>query len=308
MIARGKVLAHGVVLLVTLAVIGFFLFAGLYTQVPIAHVTLGPAVVAGIAAVVHLAIALRNPNRQRELNRQKAASEVGAGEVQLVRAGSIEDVHELLPILTRWHGLALAVLVSSVLPFLAPCLLLGAQGWPVNPVLTPRVVSPGDEVSFFFVNQSFHSVRGFWRGTPTIQVLNAAEVGYPETLPGRSNDATWGDWMLVGKLQQNCAVGPTARVSIPNQANLGGKTLRLRAVMPITYPALVGERTLGDRSITVTREFSVQLAEPGASHLFYSVWQVGAIVGLLGSVLGAAALVWRGLALRSLATARVMTL
>src|SRR5262249_12102265 len=56
---------------------------------------------------------------------------------------------------------------------------------------SPRMIAPGDTVTVRVQSSGTHSVSGLWRGTPRVEVLNAAELGCAPVLAGVGRDDSW---------------------------------------------------------------------------------------------------------------------
>jgi hypothetical protein len=76
--------------------------------------------IAGGAAVAHLAVALSNPNRDREANRRRGEMAVAAGRVEIVSRGTVTDSLPPTANVTPLHALALACVVLAAPAFLLP--------------------------------------------------------------------------------------------------------------------------------------------------------------------------------------------
>src|SRR5207245_2234123 len=143
--------------------------------------------------------------------------------------------------------------------------VVGANDLPTNPGLRPLVLGPGDEVTVKFPDRDeIRSVQGRWRGNPEVKVLNAAEVGAPPTLTGAGRADSWGDEIRVKPSEKNLSGGLSARLKVPNNPALGGKTLRVKVTMNVMYPSAEGNSRFLNRTTTVSREFTLRLAEAKA--------------------------------------------
>lgn len=201
---------------------------------------------------------------------------------------------------------ALAQAPASLLVILAPLAFLYPvhtcpdQGWPLNPGKGPRcvdapssrVVSPGDEVRVKWFDEDFVSVGARWRGSPKVEVLNAAELGCPRTIPATGRDETWGRWMWTKASIEECPPTLRAQFTIPDDAQLAGESLRLRITLPITYPAPVGRVEYVDKKRTFVRENEILLASPAVKHAYWTSWRIGAGLGLAATAIGGLMFVW----------------
>jgi hypothetical protein len=163
-------------------------------------------------------------------------------------------------------------------------------------------------VTVSFAGHNIQSVGGRWRGRPSVQVLNAAEVGGPPALAAEGRDDDWGDSLRVKPSQKHLSPRLEARLHIPADPALGGKALRVRVAMDVAYPSASGEgfkewstgaSTFANRTAAVQQEYTIRLADAGVLRAYRKAWWAGGGLGVLGSVLGGGLLVWVGLSLRS---------
>jgi hypothetical protein len=259
---------------------------------------------AGAAVVLHLLVALYNPNRSREANRQKVKAQIDRHRVEMVERGAMTDVSPPPRNLTWKHALALLAAVAGAGFFLAPELVRRNADLPINPGLTPFVVAPGDEVKIDFPkDHGIRTVDARWRAVATAKVLNAAEVGSPAELAASSSTQTWSDGFRVREGSERATPDLWARVQLPGDDAVGGKALRLQVSLDVVYPTATGhsglDPTYENREATVTRGFTVRVAAAADKQDYENAWGTGVVVGLLGSLGGGVLLVWLTVGLRS---------
>src|SRR5262249_1671082 len=156
---------------------------------------------------------------------------------------------------------------------------------PANEGLKPEVVEPGDEVTLP-VETTLRSYAGHWRATARATVLNAQETGAPRSLAASSNVEPWPKALVArDKKDPTETAHAWARVTIRNDAALGGKTLRLRLALDVTYLAPAGKNVTAQVE-TVYKEADVALTEAGTQALARDTWQISKWVGWLCCVLG----------------------
>jgi hypothetical protein len=299
MAAPSKIFGHGAALTLSAVALPIVLFIAWLPGASLDLAAQLGAVAAGLAALAHLAIALYDPNANRQANRLRSQNEVKARRMEVVQAG--RPAAEQVPgpaHLTARHAGALAAVVAAALVFLAPLVVRWTSHLPSNSGLQPEVVGPGDQVTVWFPDQPVRSVRGKWRGTPRVELLNAAELGGPPTLEATGTDATWGDAISVKASDENDLANPYARITLPKGPGVSGKALRLRASMTVTYPSLQGFDRFVDRTAAVSRELTVQVAEEGPCRAYHAAWDYGSLAGAVASVLGGMALLGMARALR----------
>jgi hypothetical protein len=269
------------------------------------------AAIAGGAAVAHLVIALSNPNRDREANRRRAEVAVAAGRVEVVSSGTVTDSLPRAANVTARHVLALACVLLAAPAFLIPVFVRVANGWPLEHDFPPGVVSPGDDLTVSLpATAEMTSADGRWRGEAIVDVLNAAAVGSPATLPATTRSDNWGK--VIETSRSNLPLKSLwAHVHIPDDPALGGQTLQLQVTLLIVYPVDKGLQfqkwddkewdqkfAFENRTATLTRDVTLTLAEAGGSRRYRESWAIGAALGFFGSVAGGGALVGLASALR----------
>jgi hypothetical protein len=300
MAARRKVFGHALTMFLGGLVLLVFVLATRAPQpAPVEGAAVAAATTAGIAALIHLCLALYNPNHNRAHNRLRAEAEVTSGLVLVVQRGRDEGDWVPAPAnLTVWHGLTLLAVLAAAPAFAVPLFVGQAGDVQPNPGLVPEVVGPGSQAIVHFSDTKIQAVKGLWRGNAVVQVLNADEAGVPATLPATSNEAVWGGMRPKGT-EPNSAPDLYATLALPNDAALVGKTLQLKVTLKVTFPSQLSPKSIEDRTVTVSRELTVRLSSPDAAVAYRAAWLYGSAGGLLGSVLGGAALMGLALLLRS---------
>jgi hypothetical protein len=310
-VAAIKATGHGVVL--ALAVTGLLIIlVSSYASVLTDEAALAGAGVAGVAGLVHLVLALYNPNWSRHAQQEQAALDVDAGKVTVLQPGSTDALRNPAR-LSPAHLLALLGLVAAPAAFLLPWHLRTTNHWPVNLKLDPQIISPGDKVLIHFPDPGLRSMNGLWRASARAELLNAAEIGGPATIPATSKTDDWGNKVWVREpsypsLPEDSPMRQLfAYLHLPNDAALGGKTLRVRITMEVMYPTYqrptgwdILENRKGsflNKTSPVSTEVTVQLTPAGGSEAYQMAWALAAGIGGLGYLVS-------GLGLRLLAQAQ----
>jgi hypothetical protein len=309
MVARRKVYWHSFATLVPLGLLPFVLLFSCWGKgIPHPLGALIGAGVLGAAALAHLLIALYDPNRDRSANREKAQADLAARKAEVVQPGGSADLFAPPRNLTWAHAPALLAVAAAALAFLAPAFVPGGQDLPANQGLRPAVVGPGEEVTVAFSGHNIRSVDGRWRGRPSVQVLNAAEFARPPVLAAEGRDDDWGDSFMVKPSQKYVSPRLEARLQIPGDPALGGKSLRVRVAMDVAYPSASGEgfkdwatgaSTFANRTAAVQQDYTIRLADAAVLRAYRRAWWTWGSLGVLGGVFGGGLLVWLGLSLRS---------
>jgi hypothetical protein len=308
MATQGKIGWYIPVLVLSgLLLVIFTLAASSPSGLPIESAAPLTAGIAGIAGLIYACVALGDPNADRAGNKKRAEADVFSGQVQVDRPGTDMGQAPAPAGVVWWlHGPALIGVLGAAAAFLAPLWATEHAEVQTNVDVNPSVVGPGEQGQVFFQNPNFESVKGAWRGSPTVQVLNAAELGVPETLPATSQDDKWPT--TVGKVRDLTSTPSRlhAAFTLPGNAELVGKTIRLKVVLNVTYPVYGSGKAIEDRKLTMSREVEVRLSSPATAAAYRSAWTQGSVAGLLGSLLGGCLLLGMAMALRSKAGPNVV--
>jgi hypothetical protein len=248
----------------------------------------GLVLLSGLAGL-HLFTVFRSPNRDRAANREQARREVAAEVLVLVRPGDPAAADRTPPALTGKKVVPVALVVLTPLLCLVGIVARGGKpAPPVNPILRPAVVEPGESCNCFVPNLRVEGV-GPWRGQPTVQILNAKEVGAPDKLEATGSNDPLGSEVKVytmrGDRPNNHVLSPTIRLSLPKDPALAGKTLQLQVTMNMTYAVLKGSDQFITQTANVSSTFPVHIA-PAESLRGGPVYLFGLVVGGIASCLG----------------------
>ena len=295
MTAKGKIFWHGVFTALLAPAIAFVMIPAWCLAMPFDQAALLLASVAAVAAVGHWCIALQNPNRDRAGNQERAAAELAAGKVEVVQPGPGVDGEGPPRSLTLAHLFALTAVLAAIPASLAPVIMRPATGWPLNEHLKPYVLAPGDSLPVL-ADQQVQSLNGLWRGKPSVKLLNAQEVGGPPALDAICHNDSWDKEIWTGNFDKAVSFYPGARLIIPNDPALGGKTIHVQMTLVVTYPvAMERDRHFQERfkesTTTVRKEVTIQVAETEVKDAYWSSWEFAVFVGGLGSGLGGLLLV-----------------
>jgi hypothetical protein len=168
-------------------------------------------------------------------------------------------------------GLGLMALASSEAVRLA-------AGWPLNRDCVPMVAGPGDEVDIYFPDQ-ISSIKGYWKGQPTVSVTNAQELGLAEAaLPATSEDDHWGS-VMMGKHVSPKNAQLWARVSIPESEGLAGETLQMKIALDVAYPAKTGMFGFQEVRQGFAHATELRLASALAGFMYQVVWWGSLLIG-----------------------------
>ncbi|MFO0879359.1 MAG: hypothetical protein U0840_18590 [Gemmataceae bacterium] len=255
--------------------------------------TYGTAGVAGaVAALGILAanalICLGNPNSNCEANRKASRRMEKDGDLWVPEDRQPKEMTET-PVGTGVGpgqylclGLIGVSAVAFALPFLARVLL----GMTSNPGWYPEVAGPGDTPYVYF-SEKLSSVKAYWNGNPRVTVLNANDVGGPVTIGATSKTDSWGNTISVKSSEKNSSFTPWARLAIPADPRLAGKTLQLQIDMTVNFPKVMGSNTWQQSSQNVTQKTTLTLSAPGRGGLYKTSFWAGFVGGCALLFLGA---------------------
>jgi hypothetical protein len=283
----------GILLLITLPTLG--------GRLPFDKAGEAAAAVAGFALLGHLVTALCNPNWSLKGNQKESRARMEAGEMLVDRNGGPLNPAAIPTNINAVHLLCLLAILVSPLGFLAARFVSDRYPMPRNAGLQPDVVGPGDTVKIP-VETKLRTHGGYWYATASVKVLNADELGVTAPFHAGTQSERWGKIIAVNDSRNPLEpIKPWAKVAIPNDPELGGKTVKLQINLTVTYPMAAGARGLQDVSSKISTEAEVQLTGAGADRLYKQAWYVGGGAGMACSILGGLVLALMGQVLKSYA-------
>lgn len=279
MIGNRRWTRHWWVLGINAALLLLLLILMLTDVMPANTTALLSAAVCGAFGLIHLLIDRSNPNRDLDANRQAAQRGVERGDLWIPPDSKPQPEDEMPRFgWSRKHTVAYVLFALGVLALLTPEALRMLHGWPAQTQWYPLVAGPGDDPYIYFPDQ-ITSVKGYWRGFGKAQVVNAAELGLANLeLHTESKVSNWGEKISVGSRESKTSTNTLwLRVSLPNDARLEGKTLKLHLMLNVTYPDLQGNN-FEEVSRNYQHKAEIRLcgAEAGAQ---YKSWWWGGFVG-----------------------------
>jgi hypothetical protein len=245
--------------------------------------------VAGLFWLVHLAVDLRNPNRNLAANQWKAERRVSTGAILVGSKGRLATAGTN-PAGSGWsvqHSVAHLMLFLAILAFPAGAYLREAKGWSFDHNWNPTVLGPGDQAIFSFPD-TIPCVNALWAGKkPTAQILNAEELGVQPNLNVVAKSDRWSSKTPVKRNEANSMVHPWVTVDLPADEKFAGKRLDIQLDLDVVYPKMIGDH-FENRERHFTQRSSIKLvtAAHAGSQYTFAFWG-----GLLGasavSLLGA---------------------
>jgi hypothetical protein len=255
-----------------------------------------------LLAFFQLGTVFANPNADRAANLALAEQEIQSRKLEMVSNPTTDTPAPGPRNFPFLHALGIPLLLAGPAGFFYPILYPPKEvEIPKNPDLKPSVVTAGDQVEFTFTRHKLEGITGtIWKGTPTVRVQNAKELGITETLVSEGNNTDYGSSFKAPRGSRNQPLRPTIRFTIPKGEKLAGKTLRLALTMPVTFPADNGSDWSGshyfkDQSATVSDTLPVKLADETAIAEVRRILMTSlciAAISLIGS-LWFACLAWR---------------
>jgi hypothetical protein len=246
------------------------------------------------AFVFHLLMALSNPNWSRARNLRFAQAEVAAKRMEVVRDGETDDDDPRTKIFGVGHVFYLILAAGAVVAGVAPVALAKMKGWHWNKDVSPGMVAPGDTVRVEFT-ETIDSAGGRWLGLPKATLENAAELGgEPPPFAVRARADDWDD--AAGKGLKNETVNLGVDLVLKDDAQLVGKTLRVKIEMNVLYPRAGVADTVTDEMTKVSRSVEFTVGPPGAlaeerSLRLTGAWAATGLIFVSG--LGLTGLAWK---------------
>jgi hypothetical protein len=148
-----------------------------------------------------------------------------------------------------------------------------------NNNLYPEVAGPGDTPYFYF-NDRIEAVKGLWRGMPQVVLLNPDEVGGPIPLSATAQSDDWGNTITISsKSPTTSKKSLWAKLQLPADSRLAGKTLKVQINMNVTFPAISGNKQWSPQTQNVTHTQTIELSGAGAGGKLKGAFWFGFIVG-----------------------------
>jgi hypothetical protein len=249
---------------------------------------LGAAAGLGLA-VLHWRAATRLRNADLAANLERARKETAARTVVVDtpgRSGGPRGVPGASG-LSRPQKVALATLLLAAAAISSSEFVRVLGGEPANADWYPPVVGPGDTARIHFPKFVIYAINSDWRGTPSVRVVNAAELGLQDSrLPATSANSEWGGALTATRSGQGAKPTLWIDVAVPARPELAGKTMDLAMTLDVSYPEAAGA-TYQNAQRSFKPKARLQLGPPLAGRRYRAL----AFGGMLG---GAVAIVFAG--------------
>jgi hypothetical protein len=241
------------------------------------------AILCGLFVVGHWLVDFINPNSNLKANRKLAKSRLRDGVLRVptdVVQGLDRDEGAGAPSWSWAHTLAYLLMFAGLIAFICPELYRAAAGLKSNSDWVPIVAGPGDQPYIYFPDK-VSSVKGYWSGSPNIQVLNFQELGLGNpNLPGSSNSDSWGNTITVNNESTTSTKTMWLRVHIPPDPKLEGKELKLQLNLSVNFPQLMGTDKWGPGT-TAARPMTktLVLGSSNCASRYRAIWWGGYLTG-----------------------------
>ena len=234
--------------------------------------------VAVLSAAAHIALGNRNPNAHPADNRARSRKLEDEGELDVSRAGDREQIRPPVGPFTRLHILGVFGVLFAMGGLLVPA---AVRERPVDAAIAVRA-APGEVLDIEFPD-TVEVVNGLWRGTPKVTVQNPQDFSnQPPAIAAVSNDATWPAVVKIDPGRDRIRPQLWAKVTIPDEDRLAGKTLELKIDLEVAYPG-IDNKIVRDRRTNIWKEINVKVSN---ETLFGRIWQIPARwVGIFFGVL-----------------------
>lgn len=239
------------------------------------------AYVATTSAAIAVLLGLRgvfcNPNRDLHANLAIAQLSIDSGKLSLEKPG-VSPVRKL-----KYTGLRIGHLVGFVFAGLAlaavalPLVLLRINGWHQNDSTYPAVVGAGDTTTFYF-DESIKSLRGYWKGKASVQVVNANDLGINKhEFEAKTQQSEWGEYIRYRRRSRAYPSPLWIQVSASRMLDLTGKKVDFEFAVDVQYPR--NRQFINERK-SFQHRASVVFSTPEAGSVYYSSWGSGQLVSL----------------------------
>ncbi len=235
-------------------------------------------VVVGLCAALQAWTAFHNYNGNLPANRRFAAGVVSNGNMRLDEPGVADPPSVNL----GWPRPGRQVLVLMAVGVLLLPVAEAARrvaGWPANDKFSPAVIAPGDEAKYIVHDDAYRSVKSHWRGHVSVRVKNASELGLAsDTLPATTNEKDWSGTIMVKFDEKDDMFLPWIIFTVPRDASLVNKVVRLQFDLHAEFPQMVGARTYQTMQKDFSDEADLTLAPPGTGLIYQILWYGGVAV------------------------------
>lgn len=243
-----------------------------------------------LAAVAHTILGTRNPNSVPAENRTLSRKMEDDGELDVTRSGDREQVRPPVGPFTRLHVLGIVGVLLAAGGLYVPAVV---KERPTESTTLVRA-APGETLDIDFTD-TIEVVNGLWRGAAKVTVLNPQDFGNrPPPIAAVSQDSTWQPNVKIEAGRDRIRPQLWAKVTIPDEDRIAGKTLDLKVDLEVSYPGL-DNKIVRDRRTNIWKDISVKVSN---ETLFGRIWQVP--VRWVGIFFGTLTLAFAGLYLTAL--------
>lgn len=275
MIAVQRKPKHSVAMWIGVIGIGLALILGAMHIVTIGTSSVIALVGVAMAFGINAATALANPNASPDSQRQTSESEVASGVLQIdSKTGFQGDIPSNCGELEGSQKVGLILNAVAALLVLAPPVLALVSGWRTNDSY-PAVVGPGESTTIYF-SESIVAVKGMWHGQVIAKVTNPDDANGLAQVEAVTNNSTWGE-SIGGKDVSNSTKAMWVKVTLPNDANLVGKTLNLELSVLASFPFREGAGFFNEQR-PFQQSASVTVSGSQSGSIYQTTWWAGELL------------------------------
>ncbi len=290
LIGQTQASAHGVVTLLSVAAIIAVAFGCWLFSVQPGRMATLLAGVCVVTAVGHIVVGNRNLNSHPAENRLLSRRMEDDGELDVTHSGDKEQIRPPIGPFTRWHITGVFGVLLAIGGLLTPA---AVRERPTESDVQ-ITASPGETIDFTF-EETIETVNGLWKGTPKVTVLNPQEFSNrPPAIFAISHEDTWPPNVKIEGGRERIRPQLWAKVTIPDDDRLAGKTLDLKIDLEVNYPG-IDNKIVRDRRTNLWKDVSVKVSN---ETIFGRIWQIP--VGWVGLFFGTLTMAFAGLYLIAL--------
>jgi hypothetical protein len=239
------------------------------------------AAASGFVILAHLLLETSNVNRNLDANKQKAEQLVAEGKLRHTPPTQNLSLTDQLatPPRTILHTLGLGLLLVSFVLVILPALAITVHHLPVNAECYPPVVGPTDTTRVYMPD-AINSVKGYWRGDPTVVISYDGGPKEGEKAQASTNQNNWGSTISdVKSSEESTRSHPWVEVTLPDSAELAGKTVHCEIDLALAYPRMAEAKTFNTVDDQMQHALDIAVAPRGAGTLYNTLWWGGTAGG-----------------------------
>ena len=168
-----------------------------------------------------------------------------------------------------------ALLLLGVLALPVAEAVRRVHDWPVNDQFYPQVVGPGDKTTFY-MPEKITSLKSYWRGEPSVKVVNAGELGLSaDRWSATAKENSWSGTISVKSSEKDQSSMPWIAFTVPDEPSLASNVAKLRLELKTEFPQMVGSNTYQTMRREFVAESDLTLAPAGSGAQYLTLWVRG---------------------------------